>query len=57
MVTRKAKAPARTPKGEGDSHAKDFGLTVRVEINLPTAEDQAVYDRIFRSIRENLLHG
>lgn len=38
-----------------DSHQRDFGLTVRIEINLPVAEDQAVYDRIFRSIRENLL--
>ena len=36
---------------------KDLGLTVRIEINLPTAADQDTYDRIFRSIRENLLNG
>ncbi len=29
-------------------------LTVRIEINLPVADDQAVYDRIFKSIKENL---
>ena len=29
-------------------------FTVRVEINLPVAEDQEVYDRIFKSIKENL---
>lgn len=36
---------------------KDFGLTVRIEINLPADGDQATYDRIFKSIRENLLDG
>lgn len=34
-----------------------FGLTVRVEINLPADGDQETYDRIFQSIRENLLNG
>lgn len=33
------------------------GLTVRVEINLPATGDQGTYDKIFRSIRENLLNG
>jgi hypothetical protein len=32
----------------------NFGLTVRVEVNLPPQADQETYDRIFRSIRENL---
>jgi hypothetical protein len=36
---------------------RDFGLTVRIEINLPTTGDQETYDKIFRSIRENLLDG
>jgi len=31
------------------------GLTVRIEINLPAEGDQDTYDRIFKSIRENLL--
>jgi hypothetical protein len=35
----------------------DFALTVRVEINLPTGGDQETYDRIFKSIKENLLNG
>ena len=34
-----------------------MALTVRVEINLPAGGDQETYDRIFRSIRENLLNG
>jgi hypothetical protein len=34
----------------------NFGLTVRIEINLPADGDQETYDRIFRSIRENLLN-
>jgi len=37
--------------------APPVGLTVRVEINLPPDGDQATYDRIFRSIRENLLNA
>ncbi|AZD66020.1 hypothetical protein SAMN04489802_4372 [Pseudomonas chlororaphis] len=32
-------------------------LTVRVEINLPAGGEQETYDRIFKSIRENLLNG
>jgi len=33
------------------------GLTVRIEVNLPADGDQETYDRIFKSIRENLLNG
>lgn len=36
---------------------RDVGLTVRIEVNLPPAGDQETYDRIFKSIRENLLDG
>jgi len=35
---------------------KDIGLTVRIEINLPADANQTTYDRIFKSIRENLLN-
>lgn len=35
---------------------KEVGLTVRIEVNLPPSGDQETYDRIFRSIRENLLN-
>lgn len=34
-----------------------MALTVRVEINLPAGGDQETYDRIFKSIKENLLNG
>lgn len=33
------------------------GLTVRIEVNLPADGDQQTYDRIFRSIRKNLIDG
>ena len=34
-----------------------FGLTVRVEVNLPADADQETYDKIFQSIRKNLING
>jgi len=33
------------------------GLTVRIEVNLPADGDQDTYDKIFKSIRENLLNA
>jgi|SRR5271155_4463262 hypothetical protein len=42
--------------GAGSGDKRDFGLTVRIEVNLPPAGDQETYDRIFRSLRENLLN-
>ena len=41
-------------RGKGSS---DLALTVRIEINLPADGDQETYNRIFKSIRENLLGG
>lgn len=60
--TKKKRAkPTPPPVGERISprpdKAESFGLTVRIEINLPADGDQKTYDRIFRSIRENLLNG
>jgi hypothetical protein len=50
-----------TPGDTGDKPLKatgrNVGLTVRVEVNLPATGDQETYDRIFRSIRENLLNA
>lgn len=43
------KVPETTPPSGSPA------LTVRVEINLPVTDDQEVYDKIFRSIRTNLL--
>jgi hypothetical protein len=55
---KKPKVPLTPPAPDHLSNrTKDLGLTVRIEINLPVAEDQATYDRIFKSIRENLLNG
>lgn len=44
------------PAGNGQQPT-GMALTVRVEINLPPGGDQATYDAIFKSIRENLLNG
>lgn len=40
-----------------DKGNRNIGLTVRIEINLPATGDQETYDKIFKSIRENLLNG
>lgn len=48
--------PAAAP-AVGTQSPSAMALTVRVEINLPAGGDQATYDRIFKSIRENLLNG
>lgn len=42
---------------KNSSTSSGIALTVRVEINLPAGGDQDTYDRIFKSIRENLLNG
>lgn len=42
--------------GAESGRDRDIGLTVRIEVNLPVTGDQETYDRIFRSIRENLLN-
>lgn len=56
----KAEEPTQleTPTGSQPLASRNdaaFGLTVRVEINLPADGSQAIYDRIFKSIRENLI--
>jgi hypothetical protein len=44
------------PLDMGEPKSRDLGLTVRIEINLPASADQETYDKIFKSIRENLLN-
>lgn len=44
-------------KGRGHSESHGMALTVRIEINLPAGGDQDTYDRIFKSIRANLLNN
>ncbi len=46
---------SKQPPALAVHRASDIGLTVRIEINLPADADQETYNRIFRSIRENLL--
>ena len=47
--------PASIPARD-DAASPKIGLTVRIEINLPAVNDQGTYDKIFKSIRENLLN-
>lgn len=42
-------------KTKGNANGREVGLTVRIEINLPSEGDQETYDRIFKSIRENFI--
>lgn len=46
-----------TNMGGEPSVTPPVGLTVRIEVNLPASGDQETYDRIFQSIRKNLLNG
>jgi len=41
----------------GTSTAKNLGLSVRIEINLPADGTKETYDNIFKSIKDNLLNG
>jgi hypothetical protein len=49
--------PSPRHTGNDGEQPRGFGLTVRIEVNLPPAGDQETYDKIFRSIRENLLNA
>ncbi len=51
------KPPASTKDAIREVTPRDVGLTVRVEINLPSDGTKETYDNIFKSIRENLLNG
>lgn len=50
-------AKAAASPAKSDNARSVVGLAVRIEINLPADGDQETYDRIFKSIRENLLNG
>jgi hypothetical protein len=47
--------PAIPQQGPARAETSQPSLTVRIEVNLPVTDDQEVYDKIFRSIRENLI--
>ena len=56
-------APAQTDSLSSNNappkqnESASFGLTVRVEVNLPADGTKETYDNIFKSIKENLLGG
>ena len=55
---KKAKAePIAAPPAAGAAFASALGLTVRIEVNLPTDASQDAYDKIFQSLRKNLIDG
>lgn len=45
-------APVVMKRTEG---GREVALTVRIEINLPATNEQQVYDKIFKSIKANLI--
>ena len=47
--------PAAQEQPQGHSKQHRFGLAYNIHIELPAVRDQAVYDAIFKSLRENLL--
>jgi hypothetical protein len=49
--------PPSTGSNPKHNEGNGFGLTVRVEINLPADGTKETYDNIFKSIKENLLGG
>ena len=56
----KSVTPLATPVNihrPSNSSGRDFGLSVRVEINLPANGSKETYDNIFKSIKENLIDG
>lgn len=58
IPSRSASKPQLTAVTQPDKNLNSpFGLTVRVEINLPADGSKETYDNIFKSIKENLLGG
>jgi len=56
-TTTKSKDQERTPALQSTAGLPPFGLSVRVEVNLPADGNQETYDKIFQSIRKNLIDG
>jgi hypothetical protein len=56
LTAHKASPPSDKSKANRKGQPPTVGLTVRIEVNLPADGDQETYDRIFRSIRENLIN-
>lgn len=52
---KKKDAPPRTPDGDGPRAVELGGLVYNIQLILPESRDPAVYDALFRSLREHLL--
>ncbi|MBI1770635.1 MAG: DUF5343 domain-containing protein [Bacteroidetes bacterium] len=50
-------APPKDQIPFSQNGSTNVGLTVRVEVNLPSGGTKETYDNIFKSIKENLLNG
>jgi hypothetical protein len=50
-----ASEPPKPAKHTGDSHAIGLNLSYTINLNLPATADQAVFNAIFRSLKEHLL--
>lgn len=55
--TTKTTTEANVQLVSDNNKSKDIGLTVRIEINLPSDGTRETYDNIFKSIKENLIDG
>ena len=53
----KMETPSQTLPSDSEDQNSKVALTVRIEVNLPADGDQETYNRIFKSIRENLING
>ena len=40
-----------------NSFLEHLGMSIKIEVNLPSNASKETYDYIFRSIRENLIDG
>lgn len=48
-------SPQPVASGNVPSAVPDFGLSVKIEVNLPANADAETYDSIFRSIKKHLM--
>jgi Family of unknown function (DUF5343) len=53
----KSQPPANVGMPNVQTGVQPFGLTVRIEVNLPADATQETYDKIFQSVRKNLIDG
>jgi hypothetical protein len=47
--------PSKTLPDSSEADSLDVGLTVRIEVNLPSGGDASTYDAIFASIKKHLM--